>query len=254
MLWVLKINFPWTRESKQVYMLSAFGIVTGMSLGYFAAQYISSGLMSLIFGLSPLVSSYLGQRILGEAKLSRVQKSAMLLALIGLLIVCFEKIEINPESYKGIVLVLASVVFFGLSGVLIKRVKTKINPLAMTVGSLSFSSPIFLITWLIFDGQFEPQAWSDKSIYSVLYLAIVASLLGFLAYFHILNHLPMKTVALATLLTPPMAIMLGALLNNEVINASLLFGAAIIISALACFQFGNRWVNRIRARARRLNS
>jgi drug/metabolite transporter (DMT)-like permease len=111
MLWVFKINFPWTRESKQVYMLSAFGIVTGMSLGYFAAQYISSGLMSLIFGLLPLVSSYLGQRILGEAKLSRVQKSAMLLALLGLIIVCSEKIELNPESYKGILLVLASVVF-----------------------------------------------------------------------------------------------------------------------------------------------
>lgn len=241
----LRVHFPWCKQAKKVYALSAYGIVTGMSLGYVAAQYISSGLMSLIFGLSPLVSAYLGWALLGDAKLTKLQKASMGLALLGLFIVCYEKIELQPDSWIGIVLVLMSVVFFSSSGVLIKRVNLDIHPLSTTVGALTFSTPIFVLVWLIFDGNFELSQWSDKSLFSILYLAVFGSIIGFLAYFHILNHLAMTTVALATLVTPPIAITIGALLNNETLNLTLFVGMSIILFALFSFQFGEKYLLKV---------
>jgi drug/metabolite transporter (DMT)-like permease len=73
-------------------------------------------------------------------------------------------------------------------------------------------------------------------------LAIFGSLLGFLAYFHVLQRLPASTVALTTLITPIFAISLGALLNNEVLTTPLLIGGVMILLSLFLYQFGDKYL------------
>ena len=94
-----RIELPWHKKALKLYSFSAIGIFGGMLFAYLAAGYISSGLMSLIFGLSPILSGVLSQRILAESALSFSKKVALSVAICGLAIVCFDKISLADDAY-----------------------------------------------------------------------------------------------------------------------------------------------------------
>ena len=119
---------------------------------------------------------------------------------------------------------------------LVKSVDIDIHPLATTVGALTFSLPLFAITWFLVDGTLPYQQWQLRSILAILYLGIFGSLIGFLAYFFILQKLRASTVALITMMTPVFALCLGAILNNEAVSGHLIFGAILVMSGLALYQ------------------
>ncbi|BAJ00579.1 DMT family transporter [Shewanella violacea] len=248
LLLITRIRLPWTKTAIKLYSVSSIGIVGGMLLSYFSAQYLASGTMSLIFGLSPLISGLLAQRLLGEAKFGPMKLLALAMAFIGLGIVCSSKLSLGSDSWIGLMLILTAVFLFSLSGVLIKTIKINIHPIASTVGALAFSTPMFALAWLIFDGTLPIDTWQERSLWSILYLGVFGSLIGFVAYFYILQNLQASTVALVTLITPVFAMMLGAQLNGETITGALILGAMFVISGLGLYQFGETAMNVIKAK------
>ena len=234
------INLPWSVQARKIYAYSSIGIFGGMLFSYFAAQYLSSGMMSLIFGLSPIFSGILAQKILAEPKFSRTKKLALTVALSGLFVVCFDSISLNEGSIIGIASILLGVFFFSISGVMVKSVAIEIHPLATTVGALTFSVPLFALVWFFVDGTLPYQQWQDRSILAILYLGIFGSLVGFLAYFFILQKLRASTVALITMMTPVFALYLGAVLNNEIVSLNLVFGALLVMCGLALYQWSGK--------------
>lgn len=250
---VSRINVPWHNNACKLYLFSALGIFGGMSLSYAAAAYLSSGLMSLIFGLSPILSGFLAHKLLAEDKFNNIKKFALIAALIGLVIVCYDKMTLKEDAYIGIVFVLIAVFFFSLSGVMVKTVQIKINPVATTVGALTFSTPMFFIMWLLLDGNLGHESWSFKSISAIVYLGLFGSLIGFISYFYVLQKLSASTVALVTMITPVLAIAIGALLNNEVITDNLIIGACFVVFGLTCYQWSSKVEYVVRYRFRKIN-
>ena len=249
---ISKVKVPTEPQAIKVYGFSTLGIFGGMIFTYLAAQYISSGLISLIFGLAPIMSGLLAQKILNEPKFSKTKKFALFLALTGLTIVCYDKIFtqgsfLSSDSYLGLAAVIAGVFFFSISSVLVKSVDYKINALASTVGSLTFAIPFFFVIWLITDGTLPVEEWTDRSLLAILYLGVFGSLIGFIAYYYILQKLNASTVALTTMITPVLAICIGYLFNNETVSDKLIIGAAFVMGGLALYQWGGRKRTRVSA-------
>jgi drug/metabolite transporter (DMT)-like permease len=244
---VRKISLPWHTKAMRLYSYSALGIFGGMLFSYLAARYLSSGVMSLVFGLSPVMSAILAQKILAEKPLSKLRVLAMLVSLIGLAIVCADSFAIKQASLYGLVFILFAVFFFSLSGVLVKSIHIVIHPMATTVGALSVSLPLFFISWLVLDGTLPITQWQARSIGATVYLGIFGSLIGFFAYFYVLQKLTASTVTLITLITPIIALTLGALLNHEVITIKLIVGATTVLIGLALYHWGDKFFTTNRA-------
>ncbi|MDN3377014.1 MULTISPECIES: DMT family transporter [unclassified Pseudoalteromonas] len=241
---IANVRIPWHRRACFLYGYSSIGIYGGMLLSYMAAKTVPSGLISLTFGLAPILSGLLAQRLLNEPKFSAIKLIALAFALIGLYLVSQRHIQGSLMQMQGLLYVLLAVCFFSLSGVMIKRVKIAIHPMATTFGALIFVTPLFFITWWLLDGELNSALWSAKSLWSIVYLGVFGSLIGALAYFHVLQKLAASTVALTTLITPSFAIALGAWLNNEPVDLQLIMGAVIILLSLAVFQFGEGWFSK----------
>lgn len=232
-----RIPLPRDKQALRLYCYSGFGVFGGMLFSYMAAQSLSSGMMSLVFGLAPLLSGLLAQKILDEPAFGWRKKLALFIALTGLVISCSDSLLNGQNQWSGLLLILVAVVIFSLSGVMIKSLKISIHPIATTAGSLLFSVPLFLLCWLVMDGEFTLQHWSLKSSLSIVYLGVFASFIGFVAYFYILQKLSASTVALVTLLTPVFALLLGNQLNGEQISLKLLLGASLILTGLSLYQW-----------------
>ncbi|PCH97657.1 MAG: EamA family transporter [Gammaproteobacteria bacterium] len=245
---IKKIELPWHKQAIRLYSYSALGIFGGMSFSYLAAGYISSGVLSLSFGLAPVLSAILARRILAEPKISTLRKISMLLSFIGLALVCADNLSLSGDNIYGLIYILIAVFLFSLSGVLVKSVSLAIHPMATTVGALTLALPLFIINWLLLDGSVDTSQWQLRSIWATIYLGVFGSLIGFFAYFFILQRLTASTVALITLITPVIALTLGAFLNDESINSSLVFGAILVMLGLIIYHWGEMVISKLQQR------
>jgi len=239
-IFVRKIELPRNPTAFKLYAYSAMGIFGGLLLTYMSTSYLPSGTISLVFGLSPIMSSLLARRILDEEKFTRVRKVAITIALFGLTLVCFDRLGVNPDSLIGIIYLVIAVFFFCLSGVMVKSVKIKIHPLSTTVGALMLSLPLFTVAWFFIDGTLVISEWKPRSVWAIIYLGVFGSLIGFVSYFYILQNLAASTVALITLMTPITAVAIGIIFNGEFITLKLAFGAIFVMFGLGLFLFGHR--------------
>ena len=239
---VTNVRVPWNKSACLLYSYSSIGIFGGMLLSYMAAKTVPSGIISLMFGLAPILSGLLAQQLLNEPKFSPIKLIALASALVGLYFVSYNQVQNSQTQGLGLVYVFMAVCFFSLSGVMIKRVKIAIHPMATTFGALVFVTPLFFIAWWVLDGELNIQNWNLRSLWAIGYLGLFGSLIGALAYFHVLQNLNASTVALTTLITPSFAIGLGAWLNNEPLSIELITGAVIIVISLGFFQFGDKYL------------
>ncbi len=241
------IPLPLNKQAMRLYSCSVLGVFGALLCTYLAAKYISSGLISVIFGLSPLVSGLIAQQLLSDSSFTKMRWLATFVAVAGLLVICSDNllIEGKNNSASGIILILLAVLLFSTSAVLVKRVSIQIHPFATTVGTLLLSLPLYGISFMLMDVPLVVSDWSMKSVMAIVYLALFGSLLGFVSYFYVLQKLAPSTVALVTLITPVFAIFLGVMLNHEAIKWSLVVGAAFVMLGLAIYHWGDGLLKRV---------
>lgn len=228
----LNIRRHWT-----LYTAASISLFPNMVLVYTAATYIPSGLIAVLFGLTPFYSALLSRPLLGEGDLQPRKLLAIAIAVVGLGLIFVDRSSLGAGSTTGIVLMLISNLLFSGSALWVKRISRTLSvaPAEQALGAMVFSLPGLFISWFVVAG-FEPVQVSPVSLMSLLYLALCGSLLGFVAYYYILNHFTVETVSLIPLITPVLAMVLGMLVADEQITAAMIVGACLIIVALTIHQ------------------
>jgi drug/metabolite transporter (DMT)-like permease len=225
------------RRHWKLYFAASISLFPNMALVYFAAEYLPSGLIALLFGLTPFFTAVLAGPILGENLLQPRKVFAIVLAGLGLLCIVFDDVSVTGDSYIGIGLMLLSNVLFSASALWVKKLNAvmAVEPIEQALGAMAFALPGMALSWVFLFGV-EPIYISSQSLGSLLYLSLFGSLVGFVAYYSILKHMAVETVSLIPLITPILAIILGVVLADETVSVAILLGAALIFLALAIHQ------------------
>jgi len=229
-------KIAWNRKALQTYTASGLGIFTAMTSVYWSSQFIPSGWISIIYGVTPIFTGLLAMKILGERGLSFYRLIAIALGILGLFIMFKTGLEISPYTSYGIFGVLMSSIFYSVSMVMVKKINADIDTYSTMTGGLIVAALLFLIIWAIF-GIDIPTKIPSRTGYSILYLAIVGSVIGFFLFYYILKRVEATRVSLITLLTPVSALILGHYLNNEPITSEIILGCTFILSGLLLFEF-----------------
>lgn len=225
------------RQNVAVYLAGSIGLFPNMAIVYQAANHISSGMIAVMFALTPMVTGLLAVLLLKEEHFGWRKSLAILLALAGVALIFSDQLSLTGDALKGIMLMLCSVFLFSLSQVAVKYFQQSriVDAKEQTLGAMMFAMPGLLASWLYFDGSL-PRVLSQTTLYSVVYLALIGSVLGFVAYYFILSQLSVTTVSLIPMITPVLALWLGALLLHEQVGNRLMLGTLLIIGGLLCFQ------------------
>lgn len=245
LLLLARVEFPWHPEARRSYLIAGMGMFSSMLGVYWGAQYIPSGLVSVIYGLSPILIGLFAFYWLEERNITVGKVFGILLSLGGLAIIFLPHDQIEAIAPQGIIAVFFSVTVHSLSAVWVKRLGIHLHPLAVNAGSLSVAVPLFLLLWLLFDGSM-PQQLSERSLWAILYLALLGTVVGFNLYFYVLKRVSAAAVGLVTLITPVLALLIGQGLNGESIEPQVWLGTAAILSGLVIYQLGGRIVRLLR--------
>ena len=236
---------PWSRSAVQTYLAAGLGIYGSIITSYWGSQYVPSGWISVMFGLSPLFTGVLAYFWLQDRNLGAAKIAGILLGLVGLAVVFASGLHLNLHVAIGIAVILVGVLIHSASMVAIKRIAAPISALAMTTGALLLSLPLFFLTWLLVEGVL-PAHIDARALGAIVYLGAFGSVLGFVLYFYVVQHMAAASAALITLITPVFALLLGKTLNGEPLTAQIIVGTAAILGGLGLHQWGDdvvRWVH-----------
>lgn len=234
----LRVRLPWHSAARRCYAAAALGLYGCMIGVYWAVQYVPSGLVAVLFGITPLIAGVLAALLLGERTLTPLRALGVVIGVAGLALIFGADLTGYPHAGAGITVLLGAVAVYSLSMVLVKRSGAALHPLAQTTGGLLVALPCYLLTWLLIDGGHWPQAIPARTGLAILYLAVLGSVVGFLCYFYALKHLPTAAVALVSLITPVLALQLGSVANAEHVPPEVWLGTAVVLVGLAVYQWG----------------
>lgn len=232
-LFITQTRLPLDTLSIHSYIAGAFSFIVSQIFTYLAVDYLSSGMIALMFGLAPLMTGILGVLIF-RIQLYWTQWVGMLVALIGLMIICFVG---NTQLVQpiGIGLMLLSVLIYCVSIFWIKKVNAPLKPLAQATGSIGVSTLIALIMLPFIWAHAPTHIPTMKSLMGLFYAVVMASLVAMFCYFKLVKNVQATTLSLTTVLTPIIALIVGALLNGEKITSMVMVGAGVLLSGLLIY-------------------
>jgi drug/metabolite transporter (DMT)-like permease len=224
-------RLAWHRKAQLTYLAVALQIYGAMLAVYWGAQFIPSGWISVIFGLTPIMTALLASIWLKERSISLSKCLAYLMGIVGLSVMFASALRLNHEALFGMVAVLFAAFLQAFSSVWIKHLNAKLPALSQVTGGLLVALPVYWLTWWLNAGRW-PASLSTASLGSIIYLGTVATTLGFALYYYLLGHLAATRVALITLITPVLSLLLGYSVNNEPLTLKVVVGTFFILSAL----------------------
>lgn len=239
MLRLMGLALPMHRKAVQTYVAAGSAIYGAMLCVYWASQYIPSGWVSVIFGTTPIVTGLVATLWLGEAAFTWNKSVGMGMGLIGLFAIFGSGADMGASAVLGVVVMLISVVIHSVSAVWIKHIGAGLPGLSVATGGLLFSLPLYALTWWG-TGESAPSEISLRTGLSILYLAAFGSVFGFAMYYYILRMMAASRVALITLVTPVLALIIGNVLNAEPVRPVVYLGAFLILAGLAFYEWGPR--------------
>ncbi|RUA06971.1 MAG: EamA family transporter [Gammaproteobacteria bacterium] len=220
------------------YIYAGLGIFVTMSLVYYSARSLSSGVISIVFGLTPIITGIFASVLLKDSFFTINKIIGLLLGLGGLILIFAQSLSETKDLVNGLLGVTVAMTFQSFISVKLKHLNASTSALETTTGALLFSVPLFIVVW-IFSGAIVPDV-SLKAALSIGYLAVFGSVIGFVSYYHLIKHASVKVVGIIPLLTPVFALLLGALLNNETLTLTQLGGTVLVIIGLSYYQYGSK--------------
>ncbi|EXH36150.1 MULTISPECIES: DMT family transporter [Acinetobacter calcoaceticus/baumannii complex] len=241
-LLILRTPFPTHRQAVHSYIAGSFSLIGSQIFTYAATQYLSSGMIALMFGLAPIMAGLIGRVAFGQ-QLYKLQWLGMAIAVCGLAIICLSGANQHVHPF-GIVLMLISVFVYSFSIFWVKKVNAQIQPMAQATGSILVSS-IFASCFIPFIWQYAPTHLPEaKSLFALIYTVLMASLVAMFCYFKLIQNIQATTLSLTTVITPMLAMIIGAALNHEQLSIMVFVGAFIILSGLFLYFYKDIQANR----------
>lgn len=236
LMWLLRQTLHMHRKVWPAYIAVGSTLYVAMMSVYFGAQYVPSGLVSVLFGLTPIFTALIALLWLKENNFSPIRVIGMLLGVLGLYVIFHDAIKLGDNALIGVAAILLAVIMHSFGSIWYKMVHVEeLSSLGVTIGGLVVSLPLFTCTWLLLDGVM-PEEIPNNALGSMVYLGIFGSVVGAMLFFYSLRQLGAMKMSLLTLITPLIALFIGFMANDELISPSTMMGTLIIILGLVLFQ------------------
>lgn len=221
---------PTKVEIKRSVISGILMIVVGNGLVTWAEKYITSGLAAMLCSFTPFWVVGINRLTGKEDRISRKVFLAMCLGVIGILVIFYDNLsEFTERAYLlGIIGILIANAGWGAGTVYIKKKPTTLNPLYAAGLQLTFAGIILTVLSFIFEKN-QTLNFETDALLSLLYLIIFGSVVAYGAYLYALAKLPSHLVSMYAYINPVVAVLLGWIMLNEVINLQMMFAFALIL-------------------------
>lgn len=227
------IPIPFDRAMRKYYAsVALYSFSVPFALVYWGEQHISSGLTSILFGIYPFSVALFSFLFLPDEKLNLSKIAGIVLGFAGVFVIFANDIRMNDTSAVwGMAAVVASAVMQAFSVIVIKKEGHAVSPFVTLLVPTAISA-VFLLASSVMVEDLSALAFTPAAIGTIIYLALIGSIVTFVSYFWLLKHMEAVILALSAFVTPIIAVTLGVVLNNEALSSQTALGALFVLAGI----------------------
>jgi drug/metabolite transporter (DMT)-like permease len=183
-----------------------------------------------VVSLSPVLTSAFARAFLPDQRLTVLGVLGLLLGLLGVALLARpDPSRLLSGQVQGELLVFGAAVSFALGSVLTQTIEADLPIETMEAWSMVGGALLMHVVALALGERVADAAWTPEAVAAIGYLAVVASALGFLVYFDLLDRLGPVEINLVSYVAPVFAAVSGALVLGERVDALTALGFLVIV-------------------------
>lgn len=235
-----KTPWPKGKQWKTIIILSILNFVLSNGLSTWGVKYISSGLGAIIGAIVPLwiviITFFKGER------LARLTVIGLIISFGGVCVIFYDHLSdfMIPDFRFGIILSLIATLTWAFGSLYTKKKAASFNPY-FSLGLQMFISSILIFAYNGATGtSVSLSAIPAISWWSIAYLVVFGSVLTFIAFIYALQNLPAEISSIYAYINPIIAVILGAVIFGEVLNAAIAIGGGVTLFGLYLVNYSLR--------------
>lgn len=232
------VGFPDNRYDRRlIFIMSLLNSVVPFLLLSWAGLHISSGVMALIMGISPLLSLFISHLSTHDDKFSSSKFIGMLIGFSGLaVIIGGDALSGLSKNLAGDLAVVGAISCYALATAMVRKVRSTSKE-AIATSNMIVS--IFVLAPLVVLA--EPPSIADLSMNALLaiaYLGVVTTGLGYLMRYHMVLTVGQSYMSMAAYIMPVVGVFLGVIFLGEPLSANIMIALALVLGGFAFARFG----------------
>ena len=228
---------PLPRARREWGLIALTGLLS-FSLNYgllfWGEKYVSSGLAALLQTSIPVFGLVIGHVHLPNERMTPRKIAGVLIGIAGVaFILSYQKETNGASALWGGGAIVAGAFCTAYANVLIKARGARIDPAALALGQMVCGFVPLLLFGAAFEGNPLKLRWTPLAIVCLLYLALVGSALAFLLFYWLVRNMDVTKTMLIPLVTPVIALTLGAIFLHETLTWRVAVGGAAVLCGIA---------------------
>ena len=249
-------HFPSMRTIGQNFLIGVVMLAGGQGILFWSEQYIASGYAAILVATIPIWFVIIDKSQWHTYFSNKYIIGGLFIGFLGILLLFKE--QIGGSVYADNMGLIATVaVLFGcicwVSGSLYYRYHPTPGSIFSNLGWQIIGGGIFCagISWTAGEWQdFSLSAVGWEAWSAVLYLAVVSSIIAFVAYYWLLHQMPAAIVGTYAYVNPVVAVLLGWVIADEMLSIYQISGMMVILGSALLINLPKYKALFIRKRAR----
>jgi drug/metabolite transporter (DMT)-like permease len=230
------LRMPTLREIRDSVIVGVLLAAIGNGFVTLGEQTVPSGIAALFIGLTPVWFAVLSRIVFGD-RLPRLAEAGVVIGFAGVALLAWPLEGVSGALEPvGLALVLIAPIAWSSGSLFAARRARQPQPALLATGVQMVGGGVALATLALVTGEpgrFDPGAVSQGSLWALVYLTLIGSLVGYSTYAWLLAAAPVSTVSTYAYVNPVVAVILGALVLQEPITPRTIVAGAIIVGAVA---------------------
>ena len=202
-------------------------------LVFWGEQYVSSGLAALLQAMIPAFGLVIAHFYLPGERMTPVKIIGIVMGVAGVGVVFSNQLTVaGTRALAGCAALVFGSACAAYANVLVKARGSKLDPAILAGGQMVFGLVPLLLVGFLTEGNPLQLHWSRMAVIALFYLAIVGSVIAFLSYYWLVQHMDVTNTMLIALVTPVIAVALGVIVLHEELNWRTFAGGAMIMSGI----------------------
>lgn len=223
---IIGIDVQWKKYWKSYFAIGIVNTALPFVFYTFAALYLPASLSVILNSSTPLFGAVLSIAFLKE-RITLLRSLGLMSGIVGVVLLKdVPGLTISIYTSVSIFLCLAAAFCYAISGIVIRKLATEINPLVFA-GASQITAGLVLLPFLPVAPPTGNLTMTTLAL--LLILSIVCSGVAYVLYFKLLSSVgPTKTFTVAYLM-PAFGMLWGYLFLGETITGRMVFGCLLIL-------------------------
>lgn len=223
------------KNYKQLFSWPAiiFGVFNGFAyaLVFEGENYISSSLTAVLNAAMPFTTLILATIFVGE-RLTMRKTIGLLCGFTGIIFLYWRDLSHTSSGMMlGGGMIILSTVIYATGAIIAKKYPSNNGVLEVVSVQMAATAIVLVILAVILE-PYPRLQWTQSSIFSLLYLAVIGSALAFVLYYYLLKNIEVSKLSYVSMITPVVAVVFGVFFLGEPFTITYLWTLLAVLAGM----------------------